>query len=186
MVGVGVGYRVIPSNMFLSHNAEKVRGVTLQCFRNIPIGKNLWRRDGGYYFFPSNFFLSHSAEKFRGRTLQCFRIFGVSKKFMHKKGISLFSVEFFCLTVPTHFLEKPLCFRKFPVSKNFMAERGGIWWFSVEFVFVSQYPKITRGNSSEFQKISGIEKFYAKEGEVGGIITTFRRNCFVLQYRNIS
>ena len=80
----------------------------------------------GLLLFPVEILLSHSAEKFPGRTLQCFRNFGASKKFMHKKGISLFSVEFFCLTVLTHFLEKPLCFRKFPVSKNFVAERGGI------------------------------------------------------------
>ena len=52
----GVGYQVILSKMFLSHSAEKVRGVTLQCFRKLLIGKNLWRRDGGYYFFPSKSF----------------------------------------------------------------------------------------------------------------------------------
>ena len=54
----GVGYQVIPSKMFLSHSAEKVRGVTLQCFRKPLMGKNLWRRDGGITFFRRKFFVS--------------------------------------------------------------------------------------------------------------------------------
>ena len=48
--------------------------------------------------------------------------------------------------------------------------------------FVSQYRKTLWGNPSVFQKISGIEKFYASEGYV----TIFCRNFFVSQYRKIS
>ena len=37
-----------------------------------------------------------------------------------REGLSPFSVDFFCLTVPRIFVEEHLCvFRKFPVSKNF-------------------------------------------------------------------
>ena len=39
---------------------------------------------------------------------------------------------------------------------------GGITTFRSKF-FVSQYQKISLGNISVYQKISGIEKFYASE-----------------------
>ena len=61
----GVVYQVIPSKMFLSHSAEKVRGVTLQCFRKLLLRKNLWRRDGVLLRSVENF-LSQSAEKIGG------------------------------------------------------------------------------------------------------------------------
>ena len=74
-------------------------------------------------FFVENF-LSHSAAKFRGGTVQCFRKFWVSKNFMHKKGLSLISVEFFvsqCSILRGGTLS---CFRTVLVSKNFLDSRG--------------------------------------------------------------
>ena len=58
--------------------------------------------------------MSHSTEKFRRGTLRCFRKFLVSKNFMHKKGVSLFSVEIFCLIVLKNFVAE-----HFSVSENF-------------------------------------------------------------------
>ena len=62
-----------------------------------------------------------SAKKIRWGTLRCFRKFRVSKNFMHKKGISLFSVEIFL----SHSAKKIrrgilLYFEKILVSKMFM------------------------------------------------------------------
>ena len=55
-----------------------------------------------------------STEKFRWGTLRCFRKFRVSKTFMHKKGISLFSVESFLSHSAEKILrESLLCFKKF-------------------------------------------------------------------------
>ena len=41
----------------------------------------------------------------------CFRKLPVAKKFMDKKdgGVSRFSVNFFCLTVPKNFVGEPFC-----------------------------------------------------------------------------
>ena len=49
-------------------------------------------------------------------------------------------------------------------------ERAGITIFR-QFFFVSQYRKTSYGKPLVFQKVSGIEKFYASEG----YITIFRR-----------
>ena len=57
-----------------------------------------------------------------------------------------------------------LFLRQFLVSKSFMDEKGGITFFRRKF-FVSLYRKIWLGNTSVYQKISGIENFQAKEGE---------------------
>ena len=90
-------------------------------------------------------FLTYSTEKFRWGTLRCIGKFPVSKNFMHKKGISLNSVEKFLshsvekfrrgtLQCVTDFgYLKILCFRELchnfvskffclTVSKNFVGE----------------------------------------------------------------
>ena len=48
--------------------------------------------------------------------------------------------------------------------------------------FVSQYRKILLGNTSVYQKISGIEKFYASER---GGYHVLRQKLFVTQYRKV-
>ena len=75
-------------------------------------------RRGGVIMVLSEKILSHSAKKFRGDTFQCFRKFWVSKNIMHKKRISLFSVEtFFCLTVPKKFVGEALFQENFGIEK---------------------------------------------------------------------
>ena len=65
-------------------------------------------------------------KKFRCGTLRCLRKFWLSKNFMHKKGISLFSLEFFCLTVPKNFVGEPFCVSKnFWYGKKLWLKRGG-------------------------------------------------------------
>ena len=114
-------------------------------------------------------FLSHSAEKFRGGTLQCFRKFQVSENFMHKKGISLFSVEnFLSLTVPNKLVWEPFSvseIRKFRVSKKFMYQRGGggITFFRREFLSYST-EKVCRGTLLSSRKFGVSRNFMDKRG----------------------
>ena len=75
----------------------------------------------------------------------------------------------FGLTIPKISLGTLRCIRKFRVSKNFMHQRGGIITFLRGKLFVTQYVKFLLGNTSVYQKISGIEKFYASEGRGEGI-----------------
>ena len=79
-------------------------------------------------------------------SLLCFRKIRVAKNFTDKRGgggVSRFSVEFFCLTVPKNFVGNPsvLCFRNFPLAKKFMDKRAmGVSRFSVE-IFCLTVPK---------------------------------------------
>ena len=108
-------------------------------------------------------FLSHGTEKFRWGTLRCIRKFRVSKNYMHqRRGVSRSPSKIFCQTVPKNFVGE-----HFGVSENFgyrkiicIRERGGYHVLRQKF-FVTQYRKISLGNTSVFQKISCIAKFYA-------------------------
>ena len=111
---------------------------------------------------------------------------------MYKKGISLFSVETsFFPTVPKNIVRGTIKgFRNVPAWKVFMQKKG-ISPFSVGTFFSYRAEKFREGNHSVFQKYSGMEKFYAEEGDiiffcwnffflkvskkfVGGIIQRFR------------
>ena len=79
---------------------------------------------------------------------------------MHKKGISLNSVE----KSLSHSADKIrrrtlLCFERILVSKIFKQRRGKLHGF-VENFSISQDQKTSPGNLSVFQKISGREKFF--------------------------
>ena len=66
--------------------------------------------------FSVEIFMSHSAENFRWGRLRCIGKFRVSKNFMHQRGgLSRFSVENFCHTVPKNFVGD-----QFGVSENFV------------------------------------------------------------------
>ena len=107
-------------------------------------------------------FLSHSADKIRRRTLLCFERILVSKIFMRRRGASRFCRIFLSHRTETkRFVKEPFCFpENFWYRKNFMDKRGHITIFSRNF-YVSQCRKISLENTSMFQKIWGIEKFYA-------------------------
>ena len=123
-------------------------------------------------------FLFHSTEKLAGEPFSVSENFGYRKILCIREGggrVSRFFVENFL----SHSTEKLRwgtlrCIRKFRVSKNFMHQRGGGGiTFLRQKLFVSQYRKISLGNTLVFQKISCIAKFYASER---GCITFFVEN----------
>ena len=102
---------------------------------------------------------------------------------MHKKGISLNSVE----KSLSHSADKIrrrtlLCFERILVSIIFKQRRGKLHGF-VEVFFYLTGPKKLRQGTILFQKISGSEKYFMDER---GGITFFRRKFFASLYRNIS
>ena len=81
-------------------------------------------------------------------------------------GYHDFPSNSFCLNVPKNFVGE-----HFGVSGNFgyrkilsIREGGGITFLRRK-LFVTQYRKISLGNTSVYREISGIEKFYASERE---------------------
>ena len=76
--------------------------------------------------FPSKFFVSNCRTIPRG-TLYSFISLGYRKKFMLQRVMSQFSVEFFCLRVPNHFVEEPFCavFHKTSGSENVYGKEDG-------------------------------------------------------------
>ena len=124
-------------------------------------------RGGGYHVSPSKT-LSHSTEKFRWGTLRCFRKFRVSQNFMHKKGISLKSVEKFL----SHSADKIrrrnlLCFERILVSKFFKQRKGKIHGF-VKKIFISRGPKkLRQGTILCFENFWREKYFMDKRG--GGV-----------------
>ena len=97
-----------------------------------------------------------------------------SQNFMHKKGISLNSVE----KSLSHSADKIrtrtlLCFERILVSKSFKQRRGEASRFCRNFLS-HRTEKTSPGNHSVFQKIFGREKNLWIRG--GGGITIFRRS----------
>ena len=138
-------------------------------------------REGVSHFSVENF-LSHSTKKFRWGTLRCIGKFRVTKNFMHRRGrdrerergrereretergggVSPFPVENFLSHSIENFLRGTLrCIGKFRVWKNFVYQRGREYHISPSKNFVTQYRKISLGNTSVYREISGNEKFYA-------------------------
>ena len=101
-------------------------------------------------------------------SLQCFRNFWGNKKFMHNRGYHVFPSIFFVSQYQKFCWGTLWCIRKFRLTKNFMHQRGA----SIKFVrrkhFATQYRKFSLGNTSVYQKASGIENFYASERGGGG------------------
>ena len=149
------------SELFVSQDRnEKLGKGTLLLSGNFLLSKkNLWTR-GGISRFSVKIFMSHSAENFRKEILLFLRNFLVSKSFMDEKGgITFFRRKFLvsqCRKISWASLQ---CFRKFGVSKNFMHNRGYDKFPSK--IFCLTVPKNFVGIPSMFQKIWGIEKFYA-------------------------
>ena len=123
------------------------------------IEKKLWIR-GGISRFSLEFCMAHSAEKFRKGILLFLRKFLVSKNFMdERRDISFFHQKVLvsqCRKISWAF---PHCFRKSGVSKIFMHNKGCNVFPSK--IFGLTVPKSFVGILSMFQKIWGIEKFYA-------------------------
>ena len=91
--------------------------------------------------------------------------------------MSRFLSKFFCLTMPKKFVGEPFCamFQKFPEAKKFMDKREWeVSRFSVEN-FLSHSAAKIRWATFRVSLISGIDKFYASEGNV-----TVSVDCFCL------
>ena len=149
------------SFIFLSHSAEKFRWGTLRCIKKFRVSKNFMHQRGGISRFSVENFCHTIPKNFVGEH------FGVSENFVHRKilcirsGYHVTPLKNFCLTVPKNFVGE-----HFGVSKNFgyrkiLCIREGGYHVSPSKTFVTQYQKISLGNTSVFQKISCIAKFYA-------------------------
>ena len=102
---------------------------------------------------------------------------------MHKKGISLNSVEKSLSHSADKIRRTLLCFERTLVSKSFKQRRGKLHGF-VEFFLSHRTEKTSPGNHSVFQKISGREKYFMDKR--GGGDHDFPSKFFVSRYRNIS
>ena len=163
--------------IFLSHSAKKIREEPFNVSEHFGYRKILCIRRGFhcFLFFFSDFFVSQ-CRKILWRTIQCFRKLRLSKNFMHKKGISLFSVENFL----SHSAEKIrkgtlLCFKKILVSKIFMHRRGGITVLSKKVLSHRTETKNRMKNDSGRVRTTRFSssRFRVRVSVVANIFTTY-------------
>ena len=148
---------------FLSHSTEKFRCGTLRCFRKFRVSQNFMHQRGGYHVSPSKIFCHTVPKNFVGEHFGVSENFGYRKYICIREGGITFSVKNFLSHSTEKFRCGTLrCFRKFRVSQNFMHQRGG-YHVLRQKLLVTQYRKISLWNTSVFQKISCIAKFYASE-----------------------
>ena len=132
------------------------------------------KRGGVSRLFVQNF-LSHSTEKFRWGTLRCIRKIRVAKNFMHKKEISLNSVEISLSHSPDKIRTRTLlCFERILVSKSFKQRRGKLHGFVENFFYLTGPKKLRQGTILCFRKILAGKNILWIRG--GGGITIFRRS----------
>ena len=145
----------------LSHRTEtKISVKKPVCFPgNFWYRKNLWIRVG-ISRFSVKIFMSHSAENFREGILLFYRKFLVSKRFLDEMGgITFFRRKLLVSQCRKNSWASLQYFRKLEVSKNLL--------HNMEYqVFPSKnsgltVPKNFVGIPSMFQKLWGIENFYA-------------------------
>ena len=88
-------------SIFLSHSSEKLREDPSNVSESFKwqVSIKVMQKNGVSRLSVENF-LSQSAEKFRWGTLRYIRKVRLSKNFMHRRVISLFSVEFFSRLLP--------------------------------------------------------------------------------------
>ena len=121
-------------------------------------------------------------EKFRWGTLRWIRKFRVAKNFMHKKGISLNSVE----KSLSHSADKIgrrtlLCFERILVSKIFKRRRGEASRFSRKFFYLTGPKKLRQGTILCFRKfLVGKNNLWIRGGGYHFV------EVFVSLYRKIS
>ena len=100
----GGGVSRFPVDNFLSHSAENFRRGILYCCLNFGYREGLDKMEGENQVIPSKKLCLTELEKFRRGILYCCSNFGYLKSLDKKGGISRFSVEIFCLTVPKFFV----------------------------------------------------------------------------------
>ena len=168
---------------FLSHNAEKFRGHPFNGSDNLGYRKFLCIREGGGFTFLRRKHLSHSTKSFRWGTVRCFKKIGVSQKFVHKRGVSLKSVEKFSShTADKIRRRKLLCFERILESKIFKQKKGNLQGFVESFFYLTGPKKLRQGTILRFTNFLVVEKFLWMRG---GVITIFRRKLFVSLCQNL-
>ena len=140
----------------MSHSAENFRKGILLFLRKFLVSKSFMDEKGGITFFRRKFLVS-----------QCRKIswasFNVSENLGYQKilcilgGITFFRQKFLVSQCRKFSWASLKCFRKFGVSKNFMHT----YHVFPSKIFGLTVPKTFVGIPSMFQKIWGIEKFYA-------------------------
>ena len=113
-------------------------------FRKIPVAKKFMDKMGAeYQEFAWKKFLSHSAENFRRGILYCCINFGYRKSLDKRGGgVSRYSVENFCLTVPKNFVGESFTLALFSgIGKVWIRGRGGSVKIFRRKIFVSQCRK---------------------------------------------
>ena len=103
---------------------------------------------------------------------------------MHRKGISLTSVEKSLSHSADKIHRTLLCFERIQVSKSFKQRRGGSFTVWSKNFLSHRTEKTSPGNHSVFQKISGREQIFMDKK--GGGITIFRPKVFISLFQNIS
>ena len=133
-------------------------------FRN---RKNLCIREGeGITFLRRKLFVTQYRKISLGNTSVYQRNSGIEKLYAREReGGSRFTVENFLSHSTEKFRWGTLrCIRKFRLSKNFMHQRGRGYHISQsKNFFVTQYQKMSLGNTSVYRELLGIEKVYASE-----------------------
>ena len=129
----------------------------------ILVGKKIMNRRGKVSQCSVQKFLSHYQKISLGNTSVYPEISGIEKIYAsEREGVSPFPVENFLSHSIENFLRGTLrCIGKFRVWKNFVYQRGREYHISPSKNFVTQYQKISLGNTSVYREISGNEKVYA-------------------------
>ena len=156
------GYHISPSKTFCHTVPKLFVGEHFGVSENFVYRKNFMHKKR-ISLNSVEKFLSHSADKIHRRTLLCFEIILVSKIFKQGRGKLHGFVENFFVSQDRNekLCKGTLMFsRNFLVSRSFMDEKGGITFFPSK-IFGLTVPKNFVGIRSMFQKIWGIEKFYA-------------------------
>ncbi len=128
------------------------------------------KQGGGVSRFSFEKILSHSTENFRRVILPCCINFGYRKGLGKKGGVSRYSVEVFCFTVPNNFVGEPFSISLISGIEKFSTSEGYVTIFDfLSKVYCLTVPKKIAGDffSAVFQKISGSEKIMDKRG--GGV-----------------
>ena len=137
-------------------------------YRKISGIEKIYASERGGITFLRRKLLSHSTEKFRWGTVRCFRKFRVSQNFMHKKGISLNSVEKLLSHSANKFRRRTLlCFERILVLKIFKQRRGEASRFCRKFFHLTGPKKLRQGTILCFKKfLVGKKILWIRGGEV--------------------
>ena len=128
------GYHDFSFKFFFVSEYRKIMLENTSVYRKISGIEKFYASERGGITFLRRKLLSHSTKKFRWGTVRCFRKFRVLQNFMHKKGISLNSVEKFLSHSADKIRRRTLLFRKNSGIENFQAKEGGASRFCQNFL----------------------------------------------------